>query len=795
MKFAIALLGGASLAFGQTFSSYKNSQGITFWQANFGTRVAASIPNAQFGLALPPASATSLNDEYIGHLAVPIPSSGTWMGIAHASQMPDNLLLLTWLNGNKVMTDFRYATDYLTPAEYTGNAKLTVLSSSVNSTFYELTYRCEHCWTWNQTGQVAGSQLPKAGGNQIVGWAEATTTPTNPSVQTAGIVQHYADGLFGVAVDSARNSAYTSWTALGASPTSVTTTATSSKPTGSVTSSSKPTSSASATSSAAAVAPSCTSGTAASSLGSWDYVVVGGGAGGIPLAAKLTNTGKKVLLIERGNPSSGRQGGQLKPTWLQGTNLTQFDVPGLCNEIYVSSAGITCPDYGVLAGCILGGGTAVNAGLWWKPHPKDFAAFPSGWQSSDMQAAISRVFAKIPFTEVPSSDGQFYQMQAYGVLGNILGRNGWGAVTAGNTPEQKTLNYGHAENMFSHGERGGPMATYLVDAMAKNNFKLILNTMVDRITRTGGTATGVTVEGAYCGNITLNAGGKVILSAGAFGSPKVLFRSGIGPADQLTIVQAAEPGAMIASSQWIDLPVGKSLQDHAQTDIVWTQSSIQNYDFNAAFTNPIASDTQAYLSKRAGILTEAAPVFPIFAWHEVTGPDGIARQIQWQVRNGPSHGISSSNGITQTQYLGRGSTSRGRTTINSALNMVVSTVPYYQDPNDLAAAQTSMSIMLGLMKQDSSINMQYPASGTNVSAFYAQYPVTTGSRSANHWVSSCKMGTDSGLNGGTAVVDPNLKVYGTNNIYVLDASIIPEICSANPSALIVSLAERASDIL
>jgi len=105
MKSVIALLGGASLAFGQTFSSYKNSQGITFWQANFGTGIGASIPNAQFGLALPPASATSLNDEYIGHLAVPIPSSGTWMGIAHASQMPDNLLLLTWLNGNKVMTE------------------------------------------------------------------------------------------------------------------------------------------------------------------------------------------------------------------------------------------------------------------------------------------------------------------------------------------------------------------------------------------------------------------------------------------------------------------------------------------------------------------------------------------------------------------------------------------------------------------------------------------------------------------------------------------------------------------
>ncbi|KAK6431093.1 hypothetical protein LTR95_012743 [Oleoguttula sp. CCFEE 5521] len=53
------------------------------------------------------------------------------------------------------------------------------------------------------------------------------------------------------------------------------------------------------------------------------------------------------------------------------------------------------------------------------------------------------------------------------------------------------------------------------------------------------------------------------------------------------------------------------------------------------------------------------------------------------------------------------------------------------------------------------------------------------------------MGTDSGLTGGTAVVDTNTRVYGTDNIFVVDASVFPGMMTTNPSALIVSVAERA----
>lgn len=98
----------------------------------------------------------------------------------------------------------------------------------------------------------------------------------------------------------------------------------------------------------------------------FDYVVIGAGAGGIPVAERLTAAGHKVLLLEKGPPSTDRWGGDMKPEWLEGEDLTRFDVPGLCNQIWHDSTGIVCTDMDQIAGCVLGGGTAVNAGLWWK---------------------------------------------------------------------------------------------------------------------------------------------------------------------------------------------------------------------------------------------------------------------------------------------------------------------------------------------------------------------------------------------------------------------------------------------
>lgn len=148
-----------------------------------------------------------------------------------------------------------------------------------------------------------------------------------------------------------------------------------------------------------------------------------------------------------------------------------------------------------------------------------------------MQAATSRVFGRIPGTDHPSLDGKLYLQQGYDVVTTGLTNGGWKHLTHANDyPDQKNRTFAQTEYMFSNGERGGPLATYLVTSKARKNFNLWMNTTVKRVIRSGGHITGVEVEpfgdGGYKGVVNLTSvTGRVILSAGTFGTAKILFRS------------------------------------------------------------------------------------------------------------------------------------------------------------------------------------------------------------------------------------------------------------------------------
>lgn len=253
--------------------------------------------------------------------------------------MTNSLLLMAWPYKSDILTSFRYATGYDMPDVYTGNATVTQISSSVTASTYTLIFRCQNCLSWSQGGQAGAAST--SAGYMVLGWAQAVAAPGNPSCPAQiTLAQHETQSIFGAQLDSnAVNPSYSAWAA---------------KATKTVTGTCGV---ASVTSIASVPVPTGVA---------YDYIIVGGGAGGIPIADKLSEAGKKVLLIEKGPPSSGRWGGTMKPSWLAGTNLTRFDVPGLCNQIWVDSAGIACTDTDQMAGCVLGGGTAVNAGLWWK---------------------------------------------------------------------------------------------------------------------------------------------------------------------------------------------------------------------------------------------------------------------------------------------------------------------------------------------------------------------------------------------------------------------------------------------
>ncbi|KAK4126752.1 hypothetical protein N657DRAFT_610772 [Parathielavia appendiculata] len=755
-----------------TEGSYTDAESgikLKTWTATDGTPFT-------FGLALPSDAVTKDATEYIGLLRCQLATdtSPGWCGISHgqSGQMTQALLLVAWASGETVYTSFRYATGYTLPDVYTGDAKLTQISSNVTATGFELLYRCENCFAWNQggtSGSVSTSQ-----GNLVLGRAAARDgleNPTCPDEATFGF-HDSGFGQWGAPLEGAAQASYAQWTALATTVPETTCGGTGGPGAQCI------------------PAPETT----------YDYIVVGAGAGGIPVADRLSQAGHKVLLIEKGPPSTGRWNGTMRPKWLEGTGLTRFDVPGLCNQIWVDSAGIACTDTDQMAGCVLGGGTAVNAGLWWKPPAKDWDYnFPNGWKSKDLADATRRVFQRIPGTWHPSMDGKLYRQEGYEILTSGLSKSGWKSIVANDVPNQKNRTFSHTHFMFAGGERNGPLATYLVSADARSNFDLWTNTAVRRAVRTGSKVTGVELEclsnGGLSGTVKIKPKGGVIFSAGAFGSAKLLLRSGIGPEDQLEVVASSKDGATFTpKAEWIKLPVGYNLIDHLNTDLIITHPNVVFYDFYEAWNTPNPSDKDLYLKKRSGILAQAAPNIGPMMWEEVTPSDGIVRQFQWTARvEGDGRFTNdTTHAMTLSQYLGRGVVSRGRMTITPGLATAVTEHPYLHNAGDKEAVIQGIKNLQTALNVIPNITWVLPPPSGTVEDYVNGLLVSPSNRRSNHWMGTAKLGTDDGRTGGTSVVDLNTKVYGTDNLFVVDASIFPGMTTGNPSAMIVIAAEQAA---
>lgn len=508
------------------------------------------------------------------------------------------------------------------------------------------------------------------------------------------------------------------------------------------------------------------------------------------MATKLVEANISTLLLEGGGLSYGITGGNLssrRPDWLDGTSLTRVDVPGLYKSIFTDGDDLVCDGSVVAAygGCTLGGSSAINAGLFFEPPASDWDTyFPGGWKSVNMSHAIDRLYARQPNTNLTSTDGKRYLQSGYDIAREwIVDNLGFKNVDINAQADKKLEVFGYPIFDYFNGQRGGPVVTYLQSALNHSNFHLETSAQVSRIERANGTATGVIVRINNTERfIPLTPRGRVILSGGAIQSPSVLYNSGIGPTDILTSLMNSG-NLSIPSTSWIqNNAVGAYLFDNPNTFIELESVIVDSYVYS--YDTPLQSDEDLYLTARSGPYTFASET-SVF-WDSQTRSDGSVVSFQGTIDSSGYADFLSNNTITLNIYGTSGLKSRGSVTVDMTTGVPgVSGDVYYSVPSDgEEIAGFIQKIFAGLPLTLSPLNIARNATIEEITT-YITTPSAYAKGMVNHWSSSCRIGE---------CVDAETRVVGTQNIHVVDASIL-EPLTVNPQFGVMAAAERASEIL
>lgn len=274
----------------------------------------------------------------------------------------------------------------------------------------------------------------------------------------------------------------------------------------------------------------------------------------------------------------------------------------------------------------------------------------------------------------------------------------------------------------------------------------------------------VGVEYKHDGSLTTaRCNGEVIVCSGAFGSPRLLLLSGIGPADDLTAL-----GIDVVA----DLPgVGRNLQDHVLLAGVI-------YESNAQLPPPVNNGVEAHILWKSDQRMTAPDIQPLIVEFPFPTPE-LADQA-------PAMGYTILPSLIRP-------TSRGvvkLTSADPAADLHID-MNFLASPGDRAALHAALALSRQLGEADAfkSFRKREVMPGT-LSGEELEDFIRTSATTYFHPTSSCRMGLDE-----FSVVDPELKVYGIEGLRIADASIMPEITSGNTNAPSVLIGERCSDYL